>query len=126
MNKKLPKGTILFGDPIYCQDYLIVVSPTHAKFRKIVKEIINYDIEKDEEDNTAGSFFGISNPKLGDLGILWTKNRQSVLVHEIFHLVAWTLRRRDICLDSESSEEAYAYYFGYIYREIKDRLNRAK
>jgi len=126
MKKKLPKNVIIFNDPVYCQDYIIVITPSHTKFRRIIKELIDYDIEKEEDTGVSGCFYGITHPKKGDLGILWTKNRQCTLIHEIFHLTSWTLRNRDICLDSESSEESWAYYLTYIYRTIKERLRHGK
>lgn len=121
MKKKLPKGVFFFQDPIYCQEFLVVITPTHAKFRKFIKEYLNYDIEKD--DSCTGQFSGLSNDKYKrDLGIIWASDRKANLIHEIFHAVSYVMRNRDIALDSESSEETWAYYISYLYREIKERL----
>ena len=99
---------------------MIVITPTHAKFRKFIKEYLNYDIEKDDE--CTGQFQGLHHKNGNDLAIIWSSDRKSNLVHEIFHAVSYVLRNRDITLDNESSEEAYCYYFSYVYREIHERL----
>lgn len=121
MKRKLPKGVIFFFDEVYGIEYMVIVTPKHSKFRRIMKEFLNIDIEKDEDD-CGGQFHGVHNKKKGDLGIIWCINKNATLVHEIMHLVSWAMRNRDIMLDSESSEEAWAYYYAYIYRTIKERL----
>jgi hypothetical protein len=123
VKKKMPKGVFFFQDPIYCQEFLVIVTSTHAKFRKFVKEYLNYDIEKD--DKCTGQFNGISNSKESrDVGIIWASNRKESLIHEIFHAVSYVMRNRDITLDSSSSEETWAYYISYLYREIQERLSK--
>ena len=120
MKKKYPKNTFFITDPVYCQDFLVVLTSTHAKYTKIVKKLINLDVAKD--DGMSGCFQALSSKKKGDLGIIWISNKSHSLIHEIFHATAWVLLNRDIKLDSEASEECWAYYISYLYREIRARL----
>lgn len=121
---KKPKNVFFITDPIFCQDFMIVYTKTHAKYRKILKQVLNIEIDKD--DKCSGCFQTINNKKKGDLGIIWISNKQSNLIHEIFHAVSWIMRNRAIHLDSEGSEETWAYYISYLYREIKEKLNAKK
>ena len=121
--KKLPKNVVFFFDEVYGIEYMIVVTPKHSKFRRIMKEYLNIDIEEDEDD-LGGQFQGLHDKKKGDLGVIWCTNKKATLIHEIFHLVSWAMRSRDISLDSEAAEEAWAYYIAYIYREIHERLKQ--
>jgi len=119
--KKLPKGVCSLIDPIYCQEFLVIITPTYKKFKKLVKDVINYDIEEDDNGCT-GQFTAINDKQKGSLGIIWASDKHSNLIHEIFHATSWVLRNRDLYLDSEGSDEAYAYYIAYLYREITERL----
>jgi len=120
MKNKCPKNVIMFSDPIYCQDFMVVVTPSHTKYRKIMKKMLNFDVEKD--DSCSGCFQVIHNKTRGDLGIIWIPNKQTTLIHELFHATSWLMRNRDITLDSEGAEEAWAYHISYLYKEIKERL----
>jgi hypothetical protein len=120
--KKMPKNMTMFRDEIYGIDYLIIITPKHEKFRKLMKEYLDIEIEKDDDD-CGGQFQGFHNKEKGDLGVIWCVNKKYTLVHEIFHATSWAMRSRDITMDSEGSEESYAYYMAYLYREIKDRLS---
>lgn len=121
MSRKLPKNAIMFRDEIYGINYLIIITPKHSKFRAIIKSYLNVNIEKDEDD-CGGQFHGLHDKYKGDLGIIWCVNKKATLIHEIFHACVYAMRNRDIFLDGESSEEAYAYYIAYLYNEIKEKL----
>lgn len=46
----------------------------------------------------------------------------STLSHEVFHLVHYILRDKGVVF-GEKSEESFAYLFGWVMRELCDRLN---
>ena len=97
---------------------MIVFTPSHAKFREIVKQHLNHDIEKDEE--ATGQFYGLTR-KQQSIAIIWSSDKNTNLVHEIFHAVSWVLRNRGIALDGDGSEESWAYYLSYLWRTIKEK-----
>jgi hypothetical protein len=117
---KRPKNVFFFTDPIYCQDFMVILSPSHNKYRKIIKKLLNLEVEID--DTCSGCFQALHDKNRGDLGIIWIPNKKNTLVHEIFHATSWVMRHRDIMLDAEGSEEAWAYYIAYLYNEIKEKL----
>jgi len=121
MKRKLPKNVIVFIDEVYGIEYMIIITPVHSKFRRIMKEYLNITIEKDEVD-CGGQFHGLHQKKKGDLSVIWCRNKKATLVHELLHATSWAMRNRDLTLDSESSEEAWCYYIAYLYRTIKDKL----
>jgi len=122
MNRK-NNNVIQFTDAVYGQGFMIVLAPSHAEFRKIVKEKLNIQIE----DSTANGQFSVlpSPHKHQALAVIWSSDKQSSLVHEALHACSWVLRSRNICLTSEDAEEAYCYYLSYIWRTIKEKIRLA-
>lgn len=47
----------------------------------------------------------------------------SVLAHESFHAAEFTLRERGMTL-TDASDEAYAYYIAWMFRECHKRLSK--
>lgn len=48
-----------------------------------------------------------------------------VLAHESFHAADFTLKARGLTM-TDASDEAYAYYIAYIFRECHKRLSRRR
>ena len=53
--------------------------------------------------------------------IMWLcSNREDILLHELFHVVALIMRKIGVKL-TEESEEAYAYLNQYLFNEVKKK-----
>ena len=108
MKKKLPRNVIFFSDEIYGIEYLIVVSPSHSKFRKLMKEYLNIEIEKDEVD-CGGQFHGLHDKKRGDLG-----GFPICIIGKPFrappHPIEWLIDNRFLCDISECFHRNFTWW----------------
>lgn len=90
-------------------------------------------LKKTFDEDYVGEWMGaktlfISKPR-GCALVLWfpqwfsTKDgtHLSVLAHEAFHAAEFTLRERGMTL-TDASDEAYAYYIAWIFRECYRRM----
>ena len=121
---KKNKNVWFFFDEIYRQEFLVIFAPNHNKFAQILKKETNYDVEPCEEDCVAGQFNELKS-KNGSLAVIWSSDKNLVLLHEVFHACSCILQQRDIWLNPET-EETYAYYYCYIVRAIQERLRHGK
>lgn len=111
------KNVIWFCDFVYSQEYCVIFAPTHEKFMELAEQETGFKVEAC--DFLAGEFHGLSTLKGGSLALIWSSDKASNLVHELFHACAWTLRNRGIHL-SEDTEESYAYYLTFLLRAVKE------
>ena len=125
MKKKVNKNVIWFFDEIYCQEYLVIFNPSHKKFCEIAKKETGFIPEQVEDDSgISGEFHGLTN-KNGSLGLIWSSDKSSNLVHELMHACSWTLRNREIYLTPDT-DETYAYYYTYLYRTVMERIRNGQ
>ena len=110
------KTHFFFTDWVYSQDYLVIIGGTNKNFVQTVKKETGLELE--ENESAAGQFHGCDCPK-GSLGIIWTRDLSDTLVHEATHAASWCLQCRGILPDSQSGEEAWAYYLTFLVRNIK-------
>lgn len=114
---------IWFLDKVYGQQFVIVLASTHAKFRATIKKELNVNIEEGEACEPSGQFCEFSCPEHKmSVAVIWSSDEQRSLLHEIFHACSYVLRSRGIALDSEGSEEGWAYYLTYVWQTIKDKI----
>lgn len=91
----------------------------------------------DVRDEEYGAFQGaktvwIERPR-GVAMVLWfpawfavtNDDHLSVLAHESFHAAEFVMRERG-CTLTDSSDEAYAYYVSWTFRECLTRLRKAR
>jgi len=117
------KTHFFFTDWIYNQDYLVVLASSNSAFRKIVKKEVN--LELPEANEASGQFHGYESND-NRLGIIWSKDMGETLIHECLHATSWTLNSRGICCDSQSGEEAWAYYITFLVKYIKANVKSNK
>ena len=103
-------------DPVFGQEYCVILVRTHREFVQIAKKETGFDVEPGER--IAGELHGLHSDKNPDLALIWSSDKDTNLVHELLHATAWILRNRCIYLNEES-EETYAYYLTYLLRNIK-------
>ena len=96
-------------DPVYMKNYYICIGVSNSKFRKIMKERINLDFDK---ENSDGKFY-VRKRKGQNVGIIWSKDKSVTFIHECLHAVCWCMRDKDISLTFES-EEAFTYLLQFL------------
>jgi Zn-dependent peptidase ImmA (M78 family) len=89
------------------------------------KELFMHGLSDYKTDGYDGLHFHVSDNKQANIHIIWvnsslTKERQlSTLLHELTHalITVWEVHGLNMVKD----QEAYAYYFTYIFTQIKRR-----
>lgn len=102
-----------FGDPLYDVQIVLLHGPWKSALSWMNK-----------------TFSGVSESEVGSL-VLWfpawfdttSAYYLSVLAHESFHAAEFVLRARGFTL-SDATDEAYAYYIAWMFRECHMRLSR--
>lgn len=117
--EKRDKRVFWFMDFVYNQEFCVIIVPTHKQFAKIAKDEIGFEVEPC--DFLAGEFHGLTNENHPSLALVWSSDKDINLTHELFHACAWTLRTRGLTL-SQESEEAYAYYLTYLFRQVRENI----
>lgn len=110
------KTHFFFTDWVYSQDYFVVIGGTNKNFVKVVQKETGIKLE--ENTMAAGQFHVAECPK-GCLGIIWTRDLGDTLIHECTHAASACLQCRGILPDSQSGEEAWAYYLTFLVSHIK-------
>jgi hypothetical protein len=125
-----------FHDPLYKADISILIGGDVAQLILFIKERHSdaqmYSFgEKwswtDDADTTDAYQFSIPAPLgKGEIFYVWILEKSIyLLAHELFHLTGDILQHRGMKY-SMDSEEAYAYYHGYLFQEsfklLKGRL----
>jgi hypothetical protein len=120
---KANKNVIWFFDFVFNQEYCVIFTPTHKKFCELAKKETGFDVEFCE--GVSGEFHGLTGPRGGSLGLIWSSDKTHNLTHEMFHACAYTLRNRGIFL-TEETEETYAYYLTFLLRTTNEMLKEEK
>lgn len=103
---KLPLYEMFSVTVILCEDVALEVSKlTNSR----VDEVF------------SGVFFA-HNERETDLYIILDGKDRGVIVHEVFHLVAYVMRWVGIPL-IEESEEAYTYLMTYVFNRVDNIIN---
>jgi hypothetical protein len=119
MKKKL----FTITDPIYKNVFGVFVGYSWLELRSYIKENQPHLLEKIDKDKPGIGLYQDFDEKDGSKSrIIWLETAdKSVMVHEIFHAMSHSLRQRGMKL-SDESEEAWAYYFEYLFDQINKNL----
>ncbi|MCX5679687.1 MAG: hypothetical protein NTZ95_03400 [Candidatus Omnitrophica bacterium] len=124
---------IRFFDEVYSHEFVVVFAPTHEEFcefmydKNLLTELnmpsVFFDCDSSDD---SGTFLGRvlrshSYKEQKDYILIYSSDENETLVHEIFHACYGVLSGHDIELSKETNE-AYAYYIGYIWKMIKKRM----
>jgi hypothetical protein len=125
-----------FSDPVYRANISFLIGGSVAELIALIKErhgdaqMYSFDKKWDwtsDADTTDAYQFHVSDLHgKGEVFYLWVLEKDTYLfAHELYHLVGDILCNRGLEYVMES-EEAFAYYFGYIFQEafklLKGRL----
>ena len=115
-------------DPIYRQNYYFIPAENKQQFINICKKELKMEIPKEEDDGDKSGGFKIIEKdhkcyKCGKnimettkICVLWANTPKNI-IHESFHAISWTLRKRGISLTDES-DEAFAYLLAFLTEQI--------
>jgi len=110
-------------DRMYQKNIRLIVGCSQKTLFDLLKK--HYDVVLDS-DSANGTYFKIERDSK-EVHIIWVESfewyiwEQSMLLHEIYHLVNAVMREIGMKL-SEDSEEAYAYYLQSLMNEMFDKL----
>jgi len=127
--KKCPKckhnkNVLWFFDNVYRQEFLVIFAPNHKKFAEILKKESGFEVEPCNEECVTGQFNELKS-KCGSLAVIWSSDKNLVLLHETFHACSCILGQRSIFLNPET-EESYSYYYTYLIRTIQEYLKNGQ
>jgi hypothetical protein len=109
-------------DPVYDNAIWFVYNCTHEEFNDWCASKFKISILDDEEKPTAGLCRELIC-KNGIAYAIWIKYivediyAMGLVVHELFHMVIMVMRNIGMELNG-GSEEAFSYYFEYLYKQI--------
>ena len=103
-------------DPIFLAHYLIQIGGDIQKGLEKYSELIGVNSFIVERTNRKGHFFSHTNHKGG---FVWIKDKKDIetVAHEAFHATYHVLTHTGVIL-KEESEEIFAYYLGWLVKEI--------
>lgn len=112
------KGKI--KDPIYGSVIHFYSGGAFSGARDWFKKLTNIDAEGELDDTDEGAIYGMHKTY-----IVYFKKRPSIstLAHEALHLTHSVLQDSGLRLSNES-EEAYAYFLGWLTSELSKRVGR--
>lgn len=115
---------IKIKDTMYRQDVRIIIGGTEKELCEYIYKKYHMELIA---DNSQGCHFPISKDGMYIHFIWmedfnWTVHNQSVLSHEILHLVFDVFDKMGIEYKKEVSDEAFAYYFGRILEDVLKKL----
>lgn len=120
--KKNNGSFIWHRDTLYGQQFVVVLTKSYAKFREIIKKRLNIDMEEEKDCEPSGQFREFTCPENNmSLGVIWSSDQEGALLHECLHACAYVLQKRGIWMDSEGSEETWAYYLSYLWQTIRHK-----
>lgn len=98
---------VVCGSPEYYSDYMLRI---HKRKEEVIKGAVGHHLR-------------FENKKCEDVHIIWMPrfkgktHELQAAAHETFHCAYDILHRRGMTV-TKSSEEAFAYYFDYLYGEL--------
>lgn len=116
-------------DEIYEREHWLVVNCSRDRVAKMVKERTGVDIELPDHCDGASIFLMHETNEV--TCVIWMEKYKdtaywnAVLAHELFHTTHQVLETLNLPL-KEASGEAYAFYFGYLFRKCYGFLNPKK
>lgn len=112
-----------FSDSVYNKVFYLVYDETDEKILHFVKKKVNAQLKLEDITNTAGLV--IDNELDIFFIIIRHLHREflETLLHECFHATARMFRYIGAELTKES-EEAYAYYFEWLFKECLKRSKK--
>ena len=114
-------------DPVYDTSTWFVYNCTKEELNEWCSKKFKVSIIEDDEKLTEGICREI-NCKNGTAYIMWVRSvretiySMGVIAHELFHLVMLIMCHIGLEI-SEDSEEAYAYYYEYLFKLILGGVN---
>lgn len=117
-----------FGDPLYDVQIVLLHGPWKSALSWMNKTFSG--VSESEVGTGTGAKTIWMEREVGSL-VLWfpawfdttSAYYLSVLAHESFHAAEFVLRARGFTL-SDATDEAYAYYIAWMFRECHMRLSR--
>lgn len=116
--------------PVYRTSFVLVRCPRPEAPALLRREIPYADVVDQmvsaldpAKTNYRGQFIFGAHPEHGDIAVIWLDPIAGVdtLAHEIVHVLTAVLAERGMHL-CDASEEAFAYYMGWLVRESLARL----
>jgi hypothetical protein len=108
--------------PPYDIDLIVSVMQTDVEFTRLLKRKINPSYHSAIPKSYVGEIACFVKFENGQAAIRFKENPDlNTLTHEVFHAVYGLFDRLGINL-TKDSEEAFAYFTGYLNQEIYNRL----
>jgi hypothetical protein len=104
-------------DPIFRQNYYVVICKKEKEFRQIIKKQAGMDIPA--KDYSDGRFIVMERKGI-QIGIIWSSDKKYNLIHECLHATAWCLTHKGMELKFES-EETFCYYQAFLLMTILEK-----
>lgn len=118
----LKKGSFSLYDEVYNVDILVCVGIDFKKAQVMWHKKARITDAKIESDvDMRGGYFGMFPDHRNCL--LWFRPRPAgwIVAHECFHATSFILRESGLVLTNDS-EEAFAYYLGWLVRQIGNKV----
>lgn len=119
--------TYNLSDPLYFLDLTLIIGGTDKEVKdKIEKEYPGADLSNCLDSSGYSVTLlkdGLRKEFLWVDRFDWSIKDQSSMAHEIFHLTSHVMSFAG-CKFGDDSEEAYAYYYSYMFRKIWEVLSK--
>ena len=125
MKKRNPKNSYLskwvgdifhIYDFVFQQNFYFIPAKNEEEFRKKCKKQLGKIEFKEELDNDKDGGFSVYQQNGAPVCFLWAHTPRHI-IHECWHAVSWTLRKKGINL-TDDSDEAFAYLLGFLTEQI--------
>jgi hypothetical protein len=112
-------------DPVYGRIYCVYIGNRNECIKKIDKRFhLSKSLGSKIPEGSAGLALEVESKDEEFISILWSSDINiNYITHECMHLCYMTLHRAGIDL-SDDTNETYAYYLGFLVRDIVDNINK--
>ena len=125
MKKQFQK--ISLKDKLYCVKIEVCVGDP-SEMHEYIKTVYDVDLKEDLE-SSEGLQFAITTKHSKSSVVkyfiyLKKKNDYATLGHELIHLIKDIFTDRGLSVDLKKDEEAFCYYFSYLFETIQENLKK--
>lgn len=126
-NQLQPNQVISFniGDDLFKKDFAIYIGNMGSVKKKLTRTYPGVDWSTTFEEGYAGLVTQIKDMETaGTIYVVWLESvNYDTLVHECFHVIYDALKVDGITL-SEPTNEVFAYYLGWLFKQIRTNISR--
>jgi len=105
------KGFLHIYDPIFTRNLFVFAGMSKDKFLKTAKAGLSKDFDRPRGD---GHFYAYELTSGEHIGVVWSRDRNRFLRHEMLHASLWILDEIGVSSINKDNEEVLTYHTDFL------------